>query len=471
MFPRRRNNEDGDGLEMSSSSTTTNSGSNHSGRNNGTSMFSTTTINNSNSSSNGTTTTTMTPSNGVAVASSNRPSARKRRTILFLVVLFGLSAWLSRRERLVLDSSNYEDARTATLNKKDYAPYSTIHQYRRNPYAASGKFVLAPDNEFKPGIAWLMSFPNSGTSFTMTMVSRSTNRSFATNYGNEVIAPDETDSISIYPRRPEGPYWPGLSGKQHTPRDLPDTYVITKTHCGSRCSKCGPDEYIETTEEFLTRCASGHGEFTPGSKRRRYDSVYPTEWVQRAIHLYRNPMHNVIARYHLEHRHKGYKNDTKWQNSHQNDAEGLHKWCEGTAKTYKAEDVAFFGSEEAIPKAPCHGEFYKWTQWHNLAGESVRMLREGGPEGGPRRDVPVLKIYYEDYNDRFEETAASVLDFLELRQVAPFREFTSRSDYGGYFPPDELVAIRDLIRSVATDATWSDAERYFHDVPDRIERR
>lgn len=54
----------------------------------------------------------------------------------------------------------------------------------------------------QPGIAWLMTFPNSGTSYTMNMVAESTNKSFATNYGKEVIAPDEANSFSIYPRRP-----------------------------------------------------------------------------------------------------------------------------------------------------------------------------------------------------------------------------------------------------------------------------
>ena len=456
MIPRRRNHEDS-GSAMSSSLSLSSSNNNNTGESN---------HGRSNSNSNSNNPPVIIPM-ATSTPTPRHLSARRKRTLSLLAALIALTTWFSQRERVVLDSSNYEDARKVTLNRKDYEPYSTLHRYKRNPNAPSGKFVLAPTNEFSPGIAWLMSFPNSGTSFTMTMVSRSTNKSFATNYGNEVIAPDETDSHSIYPRRPEGPYWPGLSGKQHTPRDLPDTYVITKTHCGSRCSKCGPDEYIETTEQFLTRCASGHGEFTPGSKRRTYDSVYPADWVQRAIHLYRNPMHNIIARYHLEHRHKGYKNDTKWQESHQNDAEGLHKWCEGTRETYRDEDIAFFGSEAAVPDdAPCHGEFYKWTQWHNLAEESLRVLREGGLEGGPRREVPVLKVYYEDYKTRFETTAKSVLDFLELEQVAPFREFSSRSDYGDYFPLPELIAIKKLIRSVATNTTWTDVQHYFDGVPD-----
>lgn len=136
-------------------------------------------------------------------------------------------------------------------------------------------FILQPESEFSPKISWLMSFPNSGTSFTMTMVARMSNRSIATNYADEVTAKDDPESLSIYSRRPEGPFWPGLTGKVSTPRPLPANFVLTKTHCGSRCVKCGPKEYIETPQVFLQRCASGHARVGPN--RRRVDVEYPPE--------------------------------------------------------------------------------------------------------------------------------------------------------------------------------------------------
>ena len=432
-------------------------------------------VSNGNGNGNGSKTSSLSAFDAITTPSSSRRLPKNKKMIFFLVMFLAGTAYVNTKERQVLDESNYTDARKHYMSKTQEkgkggskSKYSTLDHYVRSDTQPSGKFVLKADTEFTPGIAWLMSFPNSGTSFTMTMVARSTNKSFATNYGNEVIADDEDNSISIYPRRPEGPYWPGLSGKQHKPRLLPDNYVITKTHCGSRCSKCGPSEYIETTEEFLTRCCTGHAEYKPGSKRRTYDVTYPQERVARAIHLFRNPMHNLIARYHLEHRHKGYKNDTKWQTSHSNDSEGLHKWCEWTRKEYLQEDIAFFGGEDKIPKVTCHGEFYKWTQWHNLAHESIELMREGGPDKGPRREVPVLKVFYEDYNKNFNTTALSILDFLELEQVAPFREFKSRKDYEGYYTTEELVAIKKLVKSVAIESTWKDVRHYFKDIPDKL---
>jgi len=194
-----------------------------------------------------------------------------RRNIFFLVLVFtGLIAssyldWRNLHELtqhyglgvgVVLDEAHYEDARKAyfkdTLNH--HQRYTTTTQYHR-PTGPSGQFILQPHSEFLPHIVWLASFPNSGTSYTMTMVARSSNKSYATNYGNEVTPPELPNSLSIYPRRPEGPFWPGLSGTMNTPRDLPDVYVITKTHGGSRCVNCGPDDYLETPETFLKKAS------------------------------------------------------------------------------------------------------------------------------------------------------------------------------------------------------------------------
>jgi hypothetical protein len=147
---------------------------------------------------------------------------------------------------------------------------------------------------------------------------------------------------------------------------------VTPHVSGSRCVECGPDEYVESPVVFLRRCTLGHAYLTPGKKRRRYDVEYPPERVQKAIHLIRNPMHNVIARFHLERRHKEYKNRTDYLETHPNDEVGLHAWCNDMKANYSAQDKEFFTN--GIPTAPCHGEFYKWTQWHNLVHQSLDLI-------------------------------------------------------------------------------------------------
>ena len=333
----------------------------------------------------------------------------------------------------------------------DDGPFHQPTKHKNNNTTTT--FVLDPATEFSPQIVWLMSFPNSGTSYTMTMVSRSTNRAFATNYADEVLSTEQTDSLSIYPNRKEGPFWAGKSGLVATPRDLPDHYVITKTHCGSRCMHCGPDQYVESPTVFLDRCRTGHSRVD--GKRR--DVIYPASRVQKAIHLIRNPMHNIIARYHLEHRHKGYKNNTDWLEQHSNDVEGVQTYCHDSDQTYYTQDVAYFGSSN-IPKAPCHGEFFKWTQWHNLALESLDIMSK---EKGDGERIPVLTVYYEDYKTRFNETVGEILDFLDLSVEGYLREFTSRSDYDGYFTKDQLKEIRKLVKETASSRTWEQVKHYF----------
>lgn len=312
------------------------------------------------------------------------------------------------------------------------------------------KFILNPENEFTPAIAWLMSFPNSGTSYTMTMVEESSTKAFATNYCDEVMARTDKESLSIYPRRPEGPFWAGKSGKIATPRDLPDKYVLTKTHCGSRCLNCGPNEYVETPEYFLRRCASGHARVPP--KRRRVEVEYPPERVAKAIHLIRNPYHNIIARYHLARKNQEYKNRTEWLEKYSNDKEGLQRYCHDFDDLYAKEDEAFFGVDK-VPKAPCHGEFFKWTQWHNLVHEGLALIKD--------HRVPVLTVYYEDYSTNFNATVARILEFLELEHLGFLKEFSPRSDYEVYFTDEQENDVRDLIKSVASEKTWSQIKHYF----------
>jgi hypothetical protein len=374
---------------------------------------------------------------GVAVPPSRKPV----RLIVFLLMAGALYYNVNVKEKALIESSQEMPSRPE-LQTFDIpaARFDTAH--------TKTQFILEPSNEFTPKIAWLMSFPNSGTSFTMTLVARASNKAFATNYGDEVTAKDEVDTLSIYPRRPEGPFWAGLSGKVATPRELPDTYVLTKTHCGSRCINCGPDQYVETPKQFLRKCASGHARVPP--RRRRIDVEYDPSRVYKAIHLIRNPLHNIIARYHLEHRHYEYSNKTEWLDQHSNDAQGLLAWCNDLDTFYAKEDEKFFNDK--IPKAPCHGEFYKFAQWHNLVHEGLALIPH---------EVPVLTVYYEEYATHFNSTTNLILDFLELEHVGESREFAARSDYDGYFSKKQEANIKALLKRVAHTETWEQIKQYF----------
>lgn len=362
---------------------------------------------------------------------------------LFLFTFFRMSAKQRQSMQELLSNPQKEDLK-----------------YRNKIDSVNRHFISKPGDEFNPRIAWLMSFPNSGTSFTMSLVAKASNRSTATNYASEVTEADASSALSIYPGRPEGPFWAGMSGKVRSPRQLPDKYIMVKTHCGARCVNCGPDQYVETPKEFLRNCASGHTRTPKGRGLRRKYGLrqavqYPPQRVAKAIHIIRNPMNNIIARFHLDFNHKRKENDKKWLAKHPNNPVGFNEWCRDQERASYEQDIRFFGGVDKIPKAPCYGEFYKYAQWHNLVRESLLLIGH---------QIPVLTIYYEDYTEHFNLTTAMLLTFLELEQEGVPPSFSARTNYTDYFNSTQQEHIKSLIQSVANNNTWEKIQHYFEGV-------
>jgi hypothetical protein len=88
-------------------------------------------------------------------------------------------------------------------------------------------------------IAWLMSFPNSGTSYTSKLIRHVTLTRTASNYGNEERAAVGL-SRAVFDDQPTGPFWQDVH--IHPEYTLPQNYALTKTHCGGRCEMCGPSQ-------------------------------------------------------------------------------------------------------------------------------------------------------------------------------------------------------------------------------------
>jgi hypothetical protein len=68
-------------------------------------------------------------------------------------------------------------------------------------------------------------------------------------------------------------------------------------------------------------------------------------------------------------------------------------------------------------------------------------------------EMPFLIVHYEDYQDRFNETASRLMEFLELEGVEP----PSLEP----FRPDQVEAIRDFISHLASDELWDILRRNF----------
>lgn len=297
-----------------------------------------------------------------------------------------------------------------------------------------------------PKICWLLSYPNSGTSFTMKLVGHASNRTVATNYGLECGFDEKGELVPLYHDSPNGPYL------IHPEKGLPENYILTKTHCGGRCNDCGPSTYLETKESFMLMCSNGARVTLLNSTKVNVN--YNPKLAQRAIHLVRNPFNNIVSNFHLERHEKFKKKRNEWLEKYSNDAEGFRLWCHDIDAKYEKEEMA----SRLIPPTiieifqliPCHKAFYAFAQWHNLA---IRVIDDLG--------LPSLLLYYENYETDFNATVNEIFQFLQISTIGDISQFIAGKDYMGYFSSSEVEAARKLMEIISDRQTWDIIKRYF----------
>merc|ERR1719410_491689 len=123
--------------------------------------------------------------------------------------------------------------------------------YKEKPIVDSLKY---------PRIAWLLSFPNSGTSFTITQVTKITNATTATNYIKEI----KSGPNSKKPVNPDISLKGPFACTNNLP--LPNGYVLTKTHCTGKSTR---RIEVISISEFMKECA--HVKYDDGEHE---ESIY-----------------------------------------------------------------------------------------------------------------------------------------------------------------------------------------------------
>ena len=150
---------------------------------------------------------------------------------LFLPQTFSNFQFSTNRNNILniptLDTNNTQfDPNLEAFRSLKYEKYSTV--------VLKSKIPKDP-----PGIAWLLSYPNSGTSYTLQIVKESSDFAIATNYGTEANKHLLEKSIPIHKNYVNGPF-----RTNDRNRKAPKNYVLTKTHCGGRCVRCSPRKLI-----------------------------------------------------------------------------------------------------------------------------------------------------------------------------------------------------------------------------------
>jgi hypothetical protein len=100
---------------------------------------------------------------------------------------------------------------------------------------------------------------------------------------------------------------------------------------------------------------------------------------------------------------------------------------------------------------PCHAEFFKYIEWHNLAMTTAHNM-----------GIPVHVLRYEDYSQNLKSTIESLVSFLLLPlnslDAAPVFEIHS---YPSYYSPDQKAGIQKLVKNVASVPVWDIVKLYF----------
>lgn len=306
-----------------------------------------------------------------------------------------------------------------------------------------------------PGVAWLMSFPNSGTSYTGALVRTSSSTVTATNYGSANTFKQR--SKPLFHWSTVGPFMTdpkaSFNGKLDVPKN--GTFVLTKTHCGGYCFGCHPRKYVRPQTEFRNDCLTGDFLDEFGGKQK---TMYDASIVNRAVHLVRDPFDNVVSRFHLKRNQK--QGNATWLAAHPNSIEGFRNFCAYVNTRHHTAEEKFpvIGGKSNVNVfvkfreiIPCYSDFVRYGLWHNHAIETIDEL-----------GLDHLTVHYENYASNHKQTTLELFNFLGLESESEGDEFHgSERYYRNYFTGAEIEAVKELLNDISSNENWNILRRYF----------
>ena len=351
---------------------------------------------------------------------------------------------VSVRSRLA--SGSIED----TLSQAPQMPVTMKDKQRVLGYSSNGfelETVDVDSGSSKKGyhekglkIIWLMSFPNSGTSYTTKLIRHLSLTHSGSNYGHDNVG-NGGKPIPVFDEQPMGPFW--TDPTVHPEYNFPMNYVLVKTHCGGRCISCPPAGYSETLYSFRRKCllSTRSSQNEDGTKVLE-EAPYPTDRIRKAIHLIRSPFDNIVSRVHNT-------------DSSISTPESFRRYCFDYNRRYAEDERAsmLFSKDllDLTANVPCRADFFRYVEWHNQAFALHNDMA-----------LEALVVYYESYTSHFGETATQLLDFVQLDARAEAEPFVQGKTYhDGYFTQEERRAVKVALEMLSTKTTWDHIRQYF----------
>jgi hypothetical protein len=158
----------------------------------------------------------------------------------------------------------------------------------------------------------------------------------------------------------------------------------------------------------------------------------------------------MLARFHLQRN----KFSQKLMDKYPNTPEGFRDYCNNDlGKKYRAKETSFSPFKEicdSIKNVPCHSDFFRYIQWHNLAFEATA-----------KQNLPTMTIHYERFTDNFNKTKDDLLKFLEQREVNEPPTFITGKTYRNYYTDKDIAAVKLIFSKLAQKDTWDQTKQYF----------
>jgi hypothetical protein len=366
-----------------------------------------------------------------------------------------------RKKTLRKEARKEKKAHTHHRKKKQDSTDNKVQRSTENrPKNATGNPSRSTTVDSK--VSWLISFPNSGTTYTIHNTEQVSMHSTATNYAMELHYKDE-----ILPVRPTEDNIANGPWQRNNTLPMPPM-ALTKTHCAGYSDRAALQNSIISAERFLNGCA-GSSQYVDAQDRSNHTKLRSNyqhkDLVKSVIHLIRNPFDNVISRMHhgMKIRQKRIGFSDEITHKFMESPEGVMRWCAISDKAFWMErevpkTITNANKLRLIPfdvdlllKVPCHSEFFRYVEWHNAA---IRMIEE--------EKLPSMVVYYEDYETNYNQTVDSILEFLDLSREAPPLPFKAGKTYRDLFFPEETQrATKHLLKAMASKELWAILRRYF----------
>lgn len=179
--------------------------------------------------------------------------------------------------------------------------------------------------------------------------------------------------------------------------------------------------------------------------------TYDSMLVKKAVHVIRNPLDNIVARFHLEWERYRIEGNNGWAEDYPYNGTGFRKWCRQKDSINEVTQSRWVDPKLAslMTAIPCQEEFLRYIQWHNLAFSVTRDM-----------GIPTHIIHYQDYRDDWENTVTKLLNFLELPRTGVGESFDHGKEYRSYYTHDQRAAIKAFIQEYATTETWENVKDY-----------